>query len=282
MNEQSPRVGAKTSSASHSTSGVGQYAVGAAAFVLLLTPIVVFALYAFSTQWFYPQIIPNTWTLEPLARQLTDPHVQDALLQSVWIAVVVTGLSLLIAYPAARALGTREFAGKGLVIMFLFLPTIVPPVAIGMGLNIVMLRAGLAGTGAAVILVHLIPVLPYTVFVLAGVFARYDENYEHQATALGASRTRVLLHVTLPLVWPGLAVAALFAFLISWSQYLLTLLVGSGQVITLPLLLFSAVSGGNPSTIAVLSLLFAVPPFIAIALTARYLSRSQLEEGAQY
>lgn len=273
---------AKNSHVARTTSGIGQHAVAVVAFVLLLTPIIVFTLYAFSTRWFYPQVIPNTWTLEPFARQLSDPRVHRALWQSLWIALLVTGGSLLVAYPAARALGTREFAAKGLVSLLLFLPTIVPPLAIGMGLNIVMLRTGLAGTVPAVVLVHLIPVLPYTVFALAGVFARYDENYEHQATVLGAGRLRVLLLVTLPLVWPGVAVAALFAFLISWSQYLLTLLIGGGQVITLPLLLFSAVSGGNPSTIAVLSLLFAAPPFIAIVLTARYLYRPQLEVGGQY
>ena len=68
-------------------------------------------------------------------------------------------------------------------------------------------------------------------------------------------------------------VAALFAFLISWSQYLLTLLIGGGQVITLPMLLFSAASGGNPSLVAILSLVFVAPPVLVIAATARQLTQ---------
>lgn len=234
-------------------------------------PVVVFALYGFSTRWFYPQVLPQQWTAEPFLRQIGDPRVREALWQSVLVALLATGLSLLVSYPAARALATCAFRGKGVVALLLFLPTIVPPVAIGMGLNILFLRIGLAGTLLGVVLVHLIPVLPYSVVALAGVFARYDPNYERQALVLGAGRARILLTVTLPLVLPGLIVAALFAFLISWSQYLLTLLIGGGRVITLPLLLFSATSGGNNTMIAVLSLLFIAPPLLFILATARYL-----------
>jgi putative spermidine/putrescine transport system permease protein len=132
------------------------------------------------------------------------------------------------------------------------------------------------------VLVHLVPVLPYTIFALLGVFARYDEAYEQQARTLGASPAQVWLRVSLPLLGPGLAVAALFAFLVSWSQYVLTLLIGGGRVITLPVLLFAAVSGGNPTSIAGLALLFAAPPVIAIALAARALGAGSASIGQQY
>jgi putative spermidine/putrescine transport system permease protein len=142
-----------------------------------------------------------------------------------------------------------------------------------MGMNILFLRLDLAGSFVGVILSHLVPTLPYTIFTLSGLFANYDENYEYQAIVLGASKRRTFFNVTLRLVFPGLIVAGLFAFLISWSQYLLTLLIGGGKVLTLPMLLFSAVSGGNPSTIAALSLLFIAPPVLVIALTARQLNQ---------
>jgi putative spermidine/putrescine transport system permease protein len=119
--------------------------------------------------------------------------------------------------------------------------------------------------------------LPYTIFTLTSLFARYELHYEYQAMVLGAGRWRIFWLVTLPLVLPGVVVALLFAFLVSWSQYLLTLLIGGGRVLTLPMLLFSAVSGGNPTTIAILSLLFMAPPLVVIAATARYLTA----EGGQ-
>jgi putative spermidine/putrescine transport system permease protein len=239
---------------------------------VLLGPILALLLHASSTHWFFPRLVPAEWTLAPLLRQLGDPHTRAALGASLLTAGITTSIALLLGLPAARVLGLRTFRGRSLVLLVLFLPNIVPPLAIGMGLNVLLLRLGLAGSVVGVVLVHLVPVVPYATLALLGVFARYDEGYELQARTLGANPCQVWLRVALPLLWPGLAVAALFAFLVSWSQYVLTLLVGGGQVITLPILLFAAVSGGNPTSIAGLALLFAAPPVVAIALAVRALA----------
>jgi putative spermidine/putrescine transport system permease protein len=251
-------------------------------YALLVGPILALVLYALSTRWFFPQLLPTEWTVEPLLRQLSNPRTQEALGASLLTAGVTTALALLLGLPAARALGLRRFRGRSLVLLVLFLPNVVPPLAIGMGLNVLFLRLGLAGGVAGVVLSHLVPVLPYAIFALLGVLAHYDEGYELQARSLGASSTQVWLRVTLPLIGPGVAVAALFAFLVSWSQYVLTLLIGGGRVITMPVLLFAAVSGGNPTSIAVLALLFAAPPVLAIALAARALGAGAAEVGQQY
>jgi putative spermidine/putrescine transport system permease protein len=259
-----------------------RYLQRGALYGLLVGPLAALGLYALSTRWFYPQLLPSEWALEPLVRQLASPRTQAALLSSLTLAGLVTALALLIGLPAAYTLGLRRFRGRGLVLLLLFLPNVVPPLATGMGLNILFLRLGLAGGPLGVALVHLVPVLPYAIFALLGVFARYDEGYEQQARSLGASGPQLLWRVTLPLIGPGLAVAALFAFLVSWSQYVLTLLIGGGRVITLPILLFSAVAGGNPTTTAALALLFAAPPVLAIALAARALSGGAASIGQQY
>ena len=247
--------------------------------IVLLGPILALTLSASSTHWFFPQLVPGEWTLAPLLRQLGDPRTHAALGASLLTAGAATTLALLLGLPAARALGLRTFRGRTLALLILFLPSVVPPLAVGMGLNVLLLRLGLAGSIAGVVLVHLVPVVPYAILALLGVFARYDEGYELQARTLGANPCQVWLRVALPLLWPGLAVAALFAFLVSWSQYVLTLLVGGGQVITLPILLFAAVSGGNPTSIAGLALLFAAPPVIAIALAARALAAGVATAG---
>ena len=66
--------------------------------------------------------------------------------------------------------------------------------------------------------------------------------------------------------------SGLFAFIISWSEYLLTLLIGGGQVITLPLLLFSFANSGDNALTAALSLIFIGPAIIFLVLTSRYLT----------
>ena len=251
-------------------------------YFILAAPLALFVVYAFSIRWFFPQPFPVEWTTTAFLRMLSDARIITGLRDSLIIALVVSLLSLALGFPAARVLGLRQFRGRKIAWLILFLPTVVPPLAIGMGLNILFLRFGLAGSLTGVVLAHLIPTLPYVIFTLAGAFARYDENFEFQSLVLGASPARTFLIVTLPLITPSLVVAVLFAFLISWSQYLLTLLIGSGRIITLPILLFSAASGGNPVTIAAISLIFLAPPVLVIAATARQLNQQTGEIREQY
>ena len=140
-----------------------------------------------------------------------------------------------------------------------------------MGIQVMFIRYGLADTIPGVVLVLLIPTIPYVVLVMGAVFANYDTSYEEQARVVGANAFRVFLHVTFPAVLPGLIVAAFFAFLISWSEYLMTLIIGGGIVITLPLLLFQFV-GSDPAIAAALSLFFIAPAIVLMILTSRYLS----------
>jgi len=251
-------------------------------YLVLIAPLLLFIAYGFSTRWFFPAPFPTEWTTSTFERTMNDPRILTGMRESLTIAIIVSLLSLILAFPAARVLGLHQFRGRQLIWLLLFLPTVVPPLAIGMGLNILFLRLGLAGTLIGVILAHLIPTLPYTIFTLSSAFARYEENYEHQALALGASPIQIFFNVTLRMMTPSLVVATLFAFLISWSQYLLTLLIGGGKIITLPILLFAAASGGNPSTIGIQSLLFVLPPVLVIAFTARELNRHGNEIREQY
>jgi putative spermidine/putrescine transport system permease protein len=260
-----------TRTARSCSSTVVRLALRAGLYALVIGPIAVLALYAGSSGWFFPEVLPASWSFDPIARQLASPRTREALATSLGVAGAVTLLALLIGLPAARTLGLRRFRGRSLALLLLLLPNLVPLIATGMGLNILFLHLGLAGNALGVILVHLVSALPYAILALLGVFARYDEGYEQQALTLGANPLRVFWHVMLPLAGPGIVVAALFAFLVSWSQYVLTLLIGGGRVITLPMLLFAAVSGGNPATIAALALIFAVPPLVALALTAHAL-----------
>ncbi len=158
-------------------------------------------------------------------------------------------------------------------------PTIVPGLASAIGLHIVFVRLSLADTIVGVVLVHLIPAAPYAVLILAGAFANYNADYEAQARTLGANALRVLLHITLPALAPSLVIAGLFAFLISWSQYALTLLIGGGQVLTLPLLLFAFASGSDQTITAALALVFVAPVLLLLLVTTRFLGASSTALG---
>ena len=236
----------------------------------VLTPLVPLLLWAVAGDFRYPALLPAPST-RGLARVL-DPDVLAALGTSAAVAGAVALLAALLGLAAGRALGSHAFRGRRLVQLLLLAPAIVPTLAVTLGIQVFFVRLGLADTVAGVVLVHLVPTVPYVSLVMAGVFAGFDERLLDAARVLGARPLQRLRHAVLPAVAPGLAVAALFAFLISWSEYVLTLLVGGGTVRTLPLLLFAAIGSADLTAAAALALVLAVPPLALVALTSRVLT----------
>ncbi|WP_090113227.1 ABC transporter permease [Limimaricola pyoseonensis] len=246
----------------------------------LVAPLLPLGLWSVARGWFFPQVLPATWTLEPWARAFAPrSEIPGALLTTTTVALASAGLALALGIPAGRALGLYKFRGKALVELALLAPVIVPGIAVGLGIHGVFLRLGLTNSMAGVILVHLVPTLPYVVFVMSGVFANYDAEAEAQARSLGARPMQVLWHVMLPAIAPGVMVAGLFAFLVSWSQYILTLTIGGGRVVTLPLLLYAQAGAGRNDQAGVLAMLSLAPGLVILALTARQLTGRGLALG---
>lgn len=247
-----------------------------AAFALagwLVLPVVPLAIWSVAHGWRFPDLLPAEMTSAAWAYALSPQSgVLASFAVTTLIAASTTLIAALIGLPAGRALGLYHFRGRNLVFLLLLAPAILPGIAVVFGLHGILLRLGLAGTIPGVILAHLVPVLPYTTLVLAAVFSRFDPAFEHQARSLGATRFQTLRAVTLPAILPGLMTAALFSFLVSWSQYLLTLAIGGGRVQTLPLLLFSFASAGRNDITAAIALLYILPGLVILAVTARWIT----------
>lgn len=239
----------------------------------LILPLVPLAIWSFARRWFFPDLLPSDWSLRAWEHVLTPRSgVLSALGESTLIALWTTVLAVAIGLPAARALGMRRFRGKAAVEMLILAPILVPGLAYALGLHGVFLTLGLTNGRTGVVLVHLIPVLPYVILVLAGVFANLQPEMEEQARCLGARPLRVFWHVTLPAIRPGLIVAATFGFLVSWSQYLLTLLIGGGRVETLPLQLFAFATSGRNDLTGAIGMIYILPGVLILMLAARHLT----------
>ncbi len=241
--------------------------------VWLVLPLVPLAIWSFARGWRFPSLLPNEWTLQAWEYAFSPTSgVLDSLWLTIWIALCATALSILIGVPAGRALGMYKFRGKGIVELLILAPVIVPGIAVALGIHGVFISLGLTNTVNGVILVHLIPTLPYMTLVMAGIFANYDPAFEQQARSLGASPLKTFWYVTLPAIMPGIVVGGLFAFLVSWSQYILTLLIGGGRVVTLPLLLFNFATSGRNDITGAIGMIYILPGILILMLTARQLS----------
>ncbi len=229
-------------------------------------------LWSLSGGWRWPDLLPQQWSVRawsyvfsPTARAL------DALLTSLALSTLVTLATLAAGIPAALALGRYQFRGRTLFELLVFAPILTPPITVAMGVQVLFIRLGLTDTLLGVLLVQVVFSLPYAVLILASAFAGLGSEWEQQARSLGATNWRAFWHVTLPLLRPSLAVAALLAFLISWGQYALTLLIGGGKVFTLPLLAFVTARSSDPALAAASALLFIAPTLVFLVAANRNL-----------
>ena len=246
---------------------------GAMLVTWLVLPLIPLAIWSFSRSWFFPDLLPSAWSTQAWDYALSDTsQVMDSLGITIVISLGATALSVLAGVPAGRALGLYNFRGKQLVELMILAPTIVPGIAVVLGIHVIFIAMGLTNTVAGVILVHLIPTLPYMVLVMAGIFSNFDPDIEDQARSLGATPLKTFWYITLPAIMPGVIVGALFAFLVSWSQYILTLLIGGGRVVTLPLLLFNFATSGRNDVTGAISMIYILPGIVILVLTARHLS----------
>lgn len=239
----------------------------------LVLPLVPLAVWSVARGWRFPDLLPQAWSARAWTYALSDTSgVLGSLALTTGIALAAAALSLAAGIPAGRALALHAFRGKRLVELAILAPTVVPGIAVAMGLHAVFVGLGLTNTVTGVVLAHLVPTLPYTVLAMAAVFSNFDPDFEAQARSLGASPMQTFRNVTLPAVMPGVAAGALFAFLVSWSQYIPTLLVGGGRMATLPLLLFSFAGAGRHDVTGAIAVIYVLPGIAALLLTARQLS----------
>ena len=237
-----------------------------AAAALYTLPLGLLIVRAAADAWRAPAVWPQALGTRGL-EQVGHPAVRAAIGNSLAVAVVTTAIAVVLGWGAARVLAGTDDARRRLLYVLIALPLLVPPYAVGLGLGGWFVRWGLIDTHLALVLAHLVYVLPYVVLLLAAGFGRHVSALEEAAAVLGASAVTRLRLVTLPAVAPALAVASLLGFLVSWSQYGTSLAVGGG-VPMLPLALLPFV-GRDLQVAAALSVLFVLPPLLALAVAAR-------------
>lgn len=231
---------------------------------LLVAPMLPVMIWAFAERWPFPQIGPTVWGVGGWA-SASAQGAGPAALRSVMLGAAVSVIATPIGALAGRALALHQVPYARLVTAVLFVPVAVPPFAVVMGLSTVGLRLGVPGP-VAVVVVLVVAAVPYTTYVMRAAYAAYDTGFEDAARTLGAPRWAVLRRVHLPIIAPAVVAAGFLAFLVGWSDYVVTLLLGAGRIVSLPLLLGASAAGsGNDATLAVLALLAAVPPVVLLA-----------------
>jgi putative spermidine/putrescine transport system permease protein len=155
---------------------------------------------------------------------------------------------------------------RSLWMSFFLLPTIVPTIITGVALYGVLSQTGLRGGLFGIVLGHTIIAMPFVVINVVAALQRMDVRLEHGARSLGATPWRAFRLVTLPIIWPGIAAGAVFAFLTSFSEIVLALFLTSGGTTTLPVQMWSGIRFEINPTVAAASSLFVVVSCLMLLL----------------
>lgn len=232
-------------------------------------PLVPLFIWSVANRWSFPALLPSEWGFDGLATALAQ-GAGPAFGRSVLLGLAVAAIATPVGALAARALTLGAVPAPRLVSGLLLAPLALPAFVAVMGLTVVLLRAQVPAM-LAVVLLLVAAALPYTVYTMRVAYAAHDLAYEEEARTLGASPAHVLWRVHIPLVAPGLARAAFLAFLVGWSDYVVTVLVGGGTLVTLPALIGAYAAGvGNDAIVAVLSLAAIMPPLVLLLALGRF------------
>ena len=240
-------------------------AVGAAVALFLLLPILFIVALSFGdSQWLiFP---PPGWTLEWYRQLFTDAGWIDSLLTSAKLGAIVTVLSVLIGFLASLALVRGRFRGREAARAFFITPMVLPVVVLAVALYAFFLRIGLNGTMTGFVIGHLIIALPFSIISISNSLASFDTALEDAALVCGASPLQVKLRVTLPAIRLGLFAAAIFSFLASWDEVVVSIFMASPTLQTLPVRIWTTLRQDlTPVVAAASSLLVGLTTVLMVA-----------------
>ena len=223
----------------------------------ILIPMAVMLIWSITERWPWPGLLPENLSLRTMKELLFgSASLPQILVSSISLALAVAVLGTTIGIMTARATELYAFRGREAVYHLTFLPLLVPGTVFAMGIQITLIKLGLSDTIPGVILVHLIAAVPYCITIMTDVTRAVGKKLEEQAMVLGADPWRAFLAVTLPSLLPGILSSMSMGFILSYSQYFTTLMVGGGRVKTIALVLVPYIQSGDRSLSAAYSVAF--------------------------
>jgi spermidine/putrescine transport system permease protein len=196
-----------------------------------------------------------TWqgfTLDHWAHPFADADLASAMKNSLSIAVISTIIAVSLGTFMAMALVRYGFRGRTIVDFFVFLPLSTPEVVMGASLLALFLTMGVNTGFATIVIAHVMFTVSYVVVTVKARLEGMDRHIEEAAMDLGATEWVTFRKVTLPMIAPGVASAALLSMAISVDDYVITSF-NAGQTVTFPLFIFGATRQGVPPEVNVLA-----------------------------
>jgi spermidine/putrescine transport system permease protein len=218
--------------------------------VFLYLPTICGAIASFGASRYFLFPVPN-WSLSWYQKTFNSIEIHQLLQTSLLIAFLVTFISVVIAFFGALAFARYDWRGRSIYQKLVLLPIFFPQSVLGLALLLWFNALGLQMSWATAVFAHLVWVVPVVTLVISIQVYSFDPALEEAAYDLGANRWQVLQEVTLPVLWPGIFSGCLFAFLLSWGNFPLSLFT-TGADTTVPEYLYAKMVAGYTPGVPVL------------------------------
>lgn len=225
--------------------------------ICILLPLLNLIIWAFTERWAWPDLLPQTYSFRAIKEIFSrKSEMIQLFISSIMLSMIVAILSVIIGIMTARAFVFYDFKGKRQLYFATLLPFLIPGTVFAMGIHVMFIKWGLSNSILGVIIVHLIYSLPYATRLLMDGTLAIGNKLEEQAKVLGATSFQAFTKTTLPILSPVILSSLSMSYIVSFSQYFLTLLIGGGKVKTFAIVMFPYLSGGDRNMASTYSLVF--------------------------
>ncbi|CAN7331930.1 ABC transporter permease subunit [Rhizobium sp. LjRoot98] len=267
-------------------SKIWRFAVWAVAGLFIINLIGVIAavvVNSFATRWlgtWLPVGLTTKWYFSAW-KEFQLSSVVFVTFQIVFTVVLISGI---LGVTTAYALARRDFPGKRLVVLLFLLPLLIPPLTYGIPLATVLYQIGLGGSFWGVVLINLVPSLPFVVLVMIPFIEQIDPRIEAAARVFGAGTGSLFLRILLPLLLPGMLAALLLVLVRTIAMFELTFLIAGPTSQTLVVSLYYAVFAAGVragQSIDAMAVIYMVTTLFWLILALQFVNPSQIVARAK-
>lgn len=234
--------------------------------IILLLPIIIVIISSFSSDA-YAVFPPKGFSLRWYVNFFNSFEFKNSLKNSLVVSISVVFLSLTLGTLVSIALVRYKFPGKNIALSFFVMPIMFPAVILSLAFLVYFISyIKIHGTYTALILAHTVLTTPFVVRTVSSVLYGFNIATEEAAQSLGANRIRSFFSITLPQIKFGLITAAVFAFIISFDEVVISLLLVGAKTKTLPVYIFNYLEYTSDPTIAAVSVILISITSTIIAL----------------
>jgi len=241
--------------------------------IFLYLPIGVMAVMSFNSSPFYQ--LPIDWTTHWYSSFFSNAQLIHATQNSLILAITTAILATLLGTSASLALFRYHFPGKKLLQLMLLPPIAIPWLIIGTAMLVFFFAAGIGRGFHALLLGHVALALPYVIVVVSARLKSFPPELEEAARSLGASGWQITKRITLPWIASGVVAGGLFAFAISFDQFVISYFLSSTGETTLPVEIYAAIRKGFTPEINAVSTLIITISMGLMLLVSRFFKFSR-------